>query len=158
MASFNRVILMGNLTRDPERRYTPKGVAITEFGIAVNEYYTTETGEKKEQAHFFDLVAFGKTAENCAQYLSKGKPVLIEGRLQYERWEDKETRKPRSRIRILVDRTQFLSTGQRPQGQEFREEAGEAPAPRSAAAGPEPSEPPMEEPPAEGGKKDEIPF
>jgi len=157
MASFNRVILMGNLTRDPERRYTPKGMAIAEFGLAINEVYTAESGEKKETVHFFDIVTFGKTAENCAQYLSKGRPVLLEGRLQHDRYETKQGEK-RSRVRILADRVQFLGSPQRPQGQEFREEAGEAPPPRNAQPAPEPSEPPMEEPPAEGGKKDEIPF
>jgi single-strand DNA-binding protein len=158
MASFNRVILMGNLTRDPERRYTPKGTAVAEFAIAVNRTYTTESGEKKDEVHYFDIVVWGRTAENCAQYLSKGRPVLIEGRLQQDRWEDKETHKTRSRVRIQADNVQFLGTGQRPQGQEFREETGEAPPPRSSQPAPEPSEPPMEEPPAEGGKKDDIPF
>ncbi|MCX7824996.1 MAG: single-stranded DNA-binding protein [Verrucomicrobiae bacterium] len=157
MASFNRVILMGNLTRDPERRYTPKGLAVAEFSVAVNEYSSTETGERKEVAHFFDIVVFGKTAENCAQYLSKGRPVLLEGRLQQDRWEDKETHKQRSRVRILADRVQFIGGGQRPQGQEFREEAGDA-ASRGRQAAAEALEPPMDELPAEGGKKDDIPF
>ncbi|MBM3889429.1 MAG: single-stranded DNA-binding protein, partial [Verrucomicrobia bacterium] len=95
MASFNRVILMGNLTRDPERRYTPKGTAVTEFAIAVNRTYTTESGDKKDEVHYFDIVVWGRAAENCAQYLSKGRPVLIEGRLHQDRWEDKDTHKTR---------------------------------------------------------------
>ena len=91
MASFNKVILVGNLTRDPELRYTPKGTAIAKIGLAVNRVWTNEAGEKKEEVTFVDVDAFGKTAETIGQYLKKGRPILIEGRLRYQTWEDKQS-------------------------------------------------------------------
>jgi single-strand DNA-binding protein len=163
MASFNKVILLGNLTRDPERSYTPKGTAMTKFGLAVNYTYTTESGEKKEEANFFDIVVWGRQAETAAQYLSKGRPVLVEGRLRYESWQNDKGEK-RSKIGIVAEKIQFLGGGQRAQSAEFTEEAGEnsgaAPAPRpsrpaakSAAAPPAGAE---EDAPAK--EKDDIPF
>jgi single-strand DNA-binding protein len=120
MASFNKVILMGNLTRDPERRYTPKGTAVTEFAIAVNRVYSNEGGEQKEEVSYFDIVVWGRQAETAAQYLSKGRPALVEGRLQQDRWESDKGEK-RSKIRVVADRVVFLGGGQRPSGggQEF---------------------------------------
>ena len=82
MASFNKVILMGNLTRDPELRYTPKGTAIAKIGLAVNRVWTNEAGEKKEEVTFVDVDIFGRTAENVGQYMHKGRPILVEGRLE----------------------------------------------------------------------------
>ena len=82
MASFNKVILMGNLTRDPELRYTPKGTAIAKIGLAVNRNWTSESGEKKEEVTFVDVDVFGRTAENVGQYMRKGRPILVEGRLR----------------------------------------------------------------------------
>jgi len=160
MASFNKVILMGNLTRDPERRYTPKGTAVTEFAIAINRVFNTESGEKKEEVSYFDIVAWGRQAEICAQYLSKGRPVLVEGRLQQDRWEQDGQKK--SRIRVIAENIRLLgggSAGSR-SGQEFTEDAGEgggAPAaPRASRPAPRPA--PEPEPDAEGPAKDEIPF
>ena len=91
MASFNKVILMGNLTRDPELRYTPKGTAIAKIGLAVNRVWTNEAGEKKEEVTFVDVDIFGRTAENVGQYMRKGRPILIEGRLKLDQWDDKQT-------------------------------------------------------------------
>ena len=91
MASFNKVILMGNLTRDPELRYTPKGTAIAKVGLAVNRVWTNEAGEKKEDVTFVDVDIFGRTAENVGQYMRKGRPILIEGRLKLDQWDDKQT-------------------------------------------------------------------
>ena len=108
MQSFNQVILMGNLTRDPELRYTPKGSAVCEFGLAVNRQWKGEDGAKKEDVSFFDVVAWGRTGEVAAEYLRKGRPVFIAGRLQQERWDDKTTGQKRSKVKIVAERIQFL--------------------------------------------------
>ena len=91
MANLNKVMLIGNLTRDPEIKYTPKGSAIAELGLAINRYYTTESGEKKEETTFVDVTLWGRQAEIAKEYLTKGKPVYIEGRLQLDTWDDKQT-------------------------------------------------------------------
>jgi single-strand DNA-binding protein len=162
MASFNKVILMGNLTRDPERRYTPKGTAVTEFAIAINRVYNTESGEKKEEVSYFDIVAWGRQAEICAQYLNKGRPVLVEGRLQQDRWEQEGQKK--SRIRVIAENIRLLGGGPGRGGPEFSEEAGEsggaAPGQRPSrpAQRPPPEAPPENEPEAPPKEKDDIPF
>ncbi|NGO40220.1 single-stranded DNA-binding protein [Limisphaera ngatamarikiensis] len=111
MASFNKVILAGNLTRDPELRYTPKGTAIARLGLAVNRRWRTETGELKDETTFVDVDAFGKTAETIAQYLKKGRSVLIEGRLRYDTWEDKQTGQKRSKLSVVLENFTFLDSG-----------------------------------------------
>src|SRR5260370_1262304 len=98
MANFNKVILVGNLTRDPELRYTPKGLAIAKFGLAVNRVWTNEAGEKKEEGTLGDVDVFGRTAENVGQYKRKGNPLLIEGRLRLDQWDDKQTGQKRSKL------------------------------------------------------------
>jgi len=106
MASLNRVFLMGNLTRDPELRYIPSGTPVATFGLAINTTYTAQTGEKKEEVCFVRVVVWGKQAESCAQYLSKGRPVFVEGRLIYRSWEkDGQTR---TTLEVRADRVQFL--------------------------------------------------
>src|SRR5690349_17757063 len=125
MASFNKVLLMGNLTRDPEVRYTPKGTAVTELGIAVNRIYTGESGEKREEVTFVDVTVWGRTAENVGEYLRKGRPVFIEGRLQLDSWEDKQSGQKRNKLRVVADNVQFL--GSRSGGGGGPEEGGEAP-------------------------------
>lgn len=114
MANLNRVFLIGNLTRDPELRYIPSGTAVANFGLATNRVYTTQDGERKEEVCFVDIVAWSRTAEACANYLSKGSPVFIEGRLQYDSWETEDGQK-RSRLRVIADRVQFLG-GRREEG------------------------------------------
>jgi len=114
MANLNRVFLIGNLTRDPELRYIPSGTAVATLGLATNRVYTTQDGERKEEVCFVDIVAWSKTAENCANYLSKGSPIFVEGRLQYDSWETDDGQK-RSRLRVVADRVQFLS-GRRTEG------------------------------------------
>lgn len=162
MASFNKVILMGNLTRDPERRYTPKGTAVTEFAIAINRVFNTEGGEKKEEVSYFDIVAWGRQAEICAQYLNKGRPVLVEGRLQQDRWEQDGQKK--SRIRVIAENIRLLGGGPGGGrgGQEFSEDAGEgsgAPsAPRASRQTPRPAPEPEAEAEAPAKEKDDIPF
>jgi len=114
MASFNKVILLGNLTRDPELRYTPQGSAVCEFALALNYVYTNkQTGQKVEEVSFIDIVAWGKTGEICAEYLKKGRQVMIEGRLKQDRWEAQDGKKM-SKVRVTAENVQFV--GSRPEG------------------------------------------
>ncbi len=108
MASVNKVILIGNLTRDPEVRYTPKGTAVTDLGLAVNRNYTTDSGEKREETTFVDITLWGRQAEIAGQYLKKGRPVYIEGRLQMDSWDDKNTGQKRTKLKVVGDTMQFL--------------------------------------------------
>jgi single-strand DNA-binding protein len=109
MASLNRVLLIGNLTRDPELRYTPSGAGTCEFSIGVNRSWNDKkTGEKKDEVAFLDIVTWGRTAELCAEYLKKGRSVFVEGRLTQDRWEDTKTGQKRSKIRVTAERVQFL--------------------------------------------------
>lgn len=108
MASFNKVILMGNLTRDPELRYTPNGRPIAKLGIAVNRSWRTDQGEQREEVTFVDVDVFGRTAENVGQYMRKGRPILIEGRLRLDQWEDRNTGQKRSKLGVVAENVQFL--------------------------------------------------
>jgi len=110
MASLNKVMLIGNLTRDPEVRFTPKGSAVCDMAIAVNRRYVNDQGERQEEVTYLDVVLWNKTAELAGQYLSKGKPVYIEGRMQMDTWEDKATGQKRSKIRIVCENMQFLDS------------------------------------------------
>src|SRR5258706_86595 len=110
MANFNKVILAGNLTRDPELRYTPKGLAIAKFGLAINRTWKSETGETKEEVTFVDVDSFGKQAEIIGQYFRKGKPILMEGRLRLDTWDDKQTNQKRSRLGIVLEGFQFMDS------------------------------------------------
>lgn len=112
MASFNKVILVGNLTRDPELRYTPSGTAIAKLALAVNRSWRTETGETREEVTFVDVDAFGKQAETIGQYLRKGRPILVEGRLKMDQWEDKQTGQKRSRLGVVLEVFRFLDSSQ----------------------------------------------
>ncbi len=141
MASLNKVYLVGNLTRDPELRYTPGGSAVADVNIAVNRTYLTKTGEQKEEVCYVRVVVWGKQAQSCAQYLSKGQPVLIEGRLQLDSWETKEGEK-RSQLKVQAERVQFLGRGKGPSA----ESAEHAPSAAEAADEPAPE------------SEDEIPF
>ena len=113
MASLNKVILLGNLTRVPELRYTPGGAAVCEFGLAMNRKYTTN-GQEKEETCFVNITVWGKQGESCQRYLEKGSSALIEGRLQYDQWDDRDTGKKRSTLRVVAERVQFI--GGRPEG------------------------------------------
>lgn len=133
--NYNKVMLGGNLTRDPELRYTPKGTAVAEIGLAINRVWTTETGEKKEEVTFVNCAAFGRTAETLGQYVRKGHPLFIEGRLKLEQWDDKQTGQKRSAIKIIIEGFQFI----KPAGEGDREERTparrETPAGKPAATG-----------------------
>ena len=107
MNSFNRVILLGNLTRDPEVRYIPSGTAVASFAIAVNRRYK-QGDEMKDEVSYIDIVVFGKTAENCGQYLNKGDAILVEGRLQQRRWDDKDSGQKRSKIEVVAQTVNFM--------------------------------------------------
>jgi single-strand DNA-binding protein len=108
MASYNKVILVGNLTRDPQLRYLPSQMAVVDIGLAVNHKYRTAQGEDREEVCFIDCSAFGKQAEVINQYCQKGKSLLVEGRLKYETWEDKQGGGKRSKHKIMIDSFQFL--------------------------------------------------
>lgn len=111
MASYNKVILMGNLTRDPEVRYTPQGTAVTDIGLAVNrQWFDKNANERKEEVTFLDVTLWGRTAEIAGEYLSKGRPVLIEGRLQMDSWQDKETGQNRYKLKIVGENMQMLGS------------------------------------------------
>jgi single-strand DNA-binding protein len=109
MASLNKVMLIGNCTRDPEIRYTPKGTALVDLGLAVNRRYTDPTsGERREETTFVDVTLWGRTAEIANEYLRKGRPVYIEGRLQLDSWDDKTTGQKRSKLKIVGEEMQLL--------------------------------------------------
>ncbi len=160
MASFNKVLLMGNLTRDPEVRYTPKGTAIANIGLAVNRVWTNESGEKKEEVTFVDVEVWGRQAETMGQYLSKGRPLFVEGRLKLDTWDDKETGQKRSKMKVVCENFQFLGA---PKGNaEFSDQPpGAEKPPRTAARGSRPGAAPAaapEEAPPPSPEDDNIPF
>jgi single-strand DNA-binding protein len=150
MASFNKVILLGNLTRDPEVRYTPKGSAVCDLGLAVNRNYTLENGEKREEVTFVDVVLWARLAEIAGEYLKKGRPVFIEGRLQMDSWDDKQTGQKRTKIRVVGETMQLL--GSRPSGAAGDAQESEKP-PRAGGKPAGPSAPAASAP-----DDDEIPF
>jgi single-strand DNA-binding protein len=153
MASFNKVILVGNLTRDPELRYTPKGVAIAKFTLAINRTWKSENGESKEEVTFVEVDAFGRQAETVGQYLKKGSPFMVEGRLKLDQWEDKQTGQKRSRLGVVLEGFQFLGGG----GGGGRGDGGVPDAPRSrpAPAAAKAESPDADMPPPED---DDVPF
>jgi single-strand DNA-binding protein len=108
MPNLNKVMLMGNITRDPEVRYTPKGTAVTDISLAVNRSYTLDDGERREETTFVDVTYWGRQAEVIGEYMKKGRPIYVEGRLQLDQWEDKNTGQNRSRLKIVGDNFQFL--------------------------------------------------
>jgi len=160
MANLNKVFLIGNLTRDPEVRYTPKGTAIAAIGLAVNRQWTTETGERKEEVTFIDVEVWGRQAETAGQYLAKGRPVFIEGRLKLDSWDDKETGQKRSKMKVVAERVQFLGAPTKGGGEFSEKPPGEDRPQRSnrPAGKPAPAPAPEEsEAPAESSD-DNIPF
>jgi len=152
MANFNKVIIAGNLTRDPELRYTPKGTAIARLGLALNRSYTTESGEKRDEVTFVDVDAFGRQAEVIGQYLKKGRPVLIEGRLKLDQWEDKNTHQKQSKLRVVLENFSFLDSGR------GGDAAPEAPAVRTAGTSAPPPPATGGEPEAPAAEDDDVPF
>jgi single-strand DNA-binding protein len=145
MASYNRVLLMGNLTRNPEIRYTPTGTAVADLGLAVSENFKNKAGEMVEQNCFVDIVVWGRQAETSAEYLQKGSPVFVEGRLQLDKWENQQGEK-RSKLRVRADRVQFLGTPGK------GTESSAAP----AASAPQDAAPQQPAPPVDDD--DDVPF
>lgn len=110
MANLNKVFLIGNLTRDPELRYTAGGSAVTTLGVAINRFYNTKEGERREEVTFVDVSVWNRQAENCCQYLKKGRPVHIEGHLKMDSWDDKTTGEKKSKLVIQAENVQFLDS------------------------------------------------
>lgn len=126
MASLNKVMLIGNLTRDPELRVTPKGTAICQFGLAVNRTFKDESGATRDETTFVDIEAWGKQGETVAKYCAKGRPLFVEGRLKLDTWDDKTTGQKRSKMKVVLENFQFLAS---------REGGEGGGAPRSASSG-----------------------
>jgi single-strand DNA-binding protein len=165
MASFNRVILMGNLTRDPQVRYTPGGTAVAEIGLAVNrQWFDKQTNTRKEEVTFVDVTLWGRTAEIAGEYLGKGRQVLIEGRLQTDSWDDKETGQKRSKLKVVCENMTMV--GARGEGGGPSGGGGQRTASRAGGAGGAPQEMAPSEPNYDSGDygggggapEDEVPF
>ena len=153
MANFNRVILAGNLTRDPQLSYTPSNTAVCEFGMAINRRRRDRDGNNKDEVCFVDLIAYGRTAEVINQYMSKGRPILVEGRLRFRQWTNKEGQN-RSKLDVFVESFTFLSGGQG--GGAARTGAtARAAVPEAAAAGEEAPPPPADDLPPDDP---DVPF
>ena len=173
MASLNKVMIIGNLTRDPEIKYTPKGTAIADIGLAVNRNYTTESGEKREEVTFIDVTLWGRTAEIVGEYCKKGRPLFVEGRLQLDTWDDKQTGQKRSKLKVVGDNIQLLggreggAEGGGGGGGRSRSSEGEYDGPPSGGGGSgsgggfKKAPPPQRKPPADpdlDAAEDDIPF
>ena len=160
MPNYNKVILMGNLTRDPEIRYTSGGTAIAKLGMAINRTWTNKEGQKQEETTFVDVDAFGRQAEVIGQYLKKGRPVMIEGRLKLDQWDDKQTGQKRSKLGVTLEGFQFIdSRGEGGGGGEYSggssgsaSGGGDVPAQGGGGSGPAPG--------GGGGfaEDDDVPF
>ena len=154
MPNLNKVMLMGNLTRDPEVRYTPKGTAVAELGLAINRVYNAESGEKREETTFVDVTFYGRTAEVAGEYLKKGRPVFVEGRLQLDSWEDKQSGQKRNKLKVIGEKMEFLGSRGGGESEGGGEPSGGAPQSR-------PARPPQQKPPADPDlqpEEDDIPF
>lgn len=173
MPSLNKVILIGNLTRDPEIKYTPKGTAIAAFGLAMNRHYTTEAGEKREEVTFVDIEAYSRLAEIIGEYCRKGEPIAVEGRLKLDTWDDKETGQKRSKLKVVAESMQLLGGrrdgddndrghgGQSTRGGDSRGSSGRgssAPGYGQASRTPPPARPKPAHDPDLDAAPDDIPF
>ncbi|MGP8200509.1 MAG: single-stranded DNA-binding protein [Limisphaerales bacterium] len=154
MANFNKVILAGNLTRDPELRYTPKGSAVVKFTLAINRTWKNEAGENKEEVSFVDVDAWGRQAEVIAQYMRKGRPFLVEGRLKQDTWEDKNTHQKQSKLKVVLEGFSFIDA-KGPEGVPSGPEAPRRPAAAPSAGAKPPEGAEGEAPPVE---EDDVPF
>ena len=156
MASFNKVILAGNLTRDIELRYTPKGTAVATVGLAINRKWRDEGGGEHEEVTFVDVTAFGRTAEVWSQYLKKGNPILIEGRLKLDQWDDRQTNQKRQKLSVVVETFQFLNSGGGGGEQQGQRERPEFKSNLRSGRTPAPAPPPTDDMPPE--PEDDVPF
>src|SRR4051812_15212779 len=169
MPNLNKVMLMGNLTRDPEIKYTPKGTAIAALGMAVNRVWMTEQGEKREEVTFVDVELFGRQAEIAEQYLKKGRPVYIEGRLKLDTWDDKTSGQKRSKMKVIGENMQLLGSreGGGGGGSEAHYEEADSHASSRPSSPPPARRPPQQAPPPQrkpvdpdldAPEEDDIPF
>ena len=148
MPNYNKVILMGRLTRDPEVRFLSSGTAVADIGIAVNRYWRNQDGQQQEEVTFVNVEAFGKQAETVGQYLKKGKPIFIEAHLKFDQWDDKQTGQKRSKLKVVLDRFEFIDSRGEGGGGDFS--SGSSSSSDGGAA------------PAQGGggfaEEDDVPF
>ena len=160
MPSLNKVLLMGNLTRDPELRVTPKGTPICQFGLAINRQFKMESGESREEVIFVDIEAWGKQGETIAKYCTKGRPLYVEGRLRLDQWEDKNTKEKRSRMKVVLEQFQFLGDSRGGGGGGASAPAGEFD--QSGGATPERHSPPPRasspKPASQENLDEDVPF
>jgi len=165
MPNLNKVMLMGNLTRDPELRYTPSNTAVVKIGLAINRRWRDQAGEQKEETTFVDCEAWGRTAETINQYLRKGRPIYVEGRLRLDQWQDKESGSNRSKLLVVVETFQFVDSrggegegggGGGSEGHSGGSAGGGGGRPRGRSA-PQHAGPPMNDP-HEAVQEDDIPF
>jgi single-strand DNA-binding protein len=156
MANLNRVLLIGNLTRDPEVRYTPKGTAVADIGLAVNRIVPSEDGERREEVTFIDITLWGRQAEVAEQYLKKGRSVFIEGRLQLDSWDDKQTGQKRSKLKVVGENMQMLGSRQDAEGAGSPGSGGATPPRRPTSQTPAPRPEPRD--PDLDAEPDDIPF
>lgn len=147
MPNLNKVMLMGNLTRDPELRYTPKGTAVAEISLAINRVWQNEQNQKQEETTFVDVTLWGRQAELVQQYVTKGQPLYVEGRLTIDTWDDKGTGKKRSRMKVIGESIQFLGS-----------KSEQGPGQQSQRQRPQQSQRPASQPPADDNADDDIPF
>jgi single-strand DNA-binding protein len=151
MTGFNKVIIAGNLTRDPELRYTPKGTAVARLTLAVNRTWKNETGESKEEVSFIDVDVWARQAEVIAQYMKKGRPLLVEGRLKQDTWEDKNTHQKQSKLKVVLEGFTFIDS-------KGADSAAPAAARPSAPAAAPADVPPPAEPEPTPPEQDDVPF
>ncbi len=154
MANLNKVMLIGNLTRDPELRYTPKGTAVAELGLAINRVWYNEQNQKQEETTFVDITFWGRPAESAQQYLTKGRPIYVEGRLSLDTWDDKTTGQKRSKLKVVGETFQFLDSksGGNSQG------GGQAPARAPQQQQARPPQGASAAPAEDYQEEDDIPF
>ena len=147
MANINKVTLIGNLTRDPELKSTPKGTMVADLGLAINERWKDANGNEKEDTLFVDITFFGKTAEIIGKHLTKGQPIYVEGKLKLETWDDKQTGQKRSKMKVVGDNFQFLSSGPKSESSKYtRSDANNDPSNVKSY------------PPSQDPNNDDIPF
>ena len=156
MANVNKVMLLGNITRELEVRYTPKGTAVCDLGMAINRIRTGDNGERIEEVTYVDVTLWGRQAELAGQYLAKGRPVFIEGRLQLDQWDDKQTGQKRSRLRVVAENMQFIGGGGQSGGVNApRQQSGQPPQAQNQAPPPQGGAPAAD---SFDNDDDDIPF
>ena len=157
MANLNKVMIIGNLTRDPELRVTPKGTAICSFSLAVNRKFKDESGGEREEVTYIDIEAWGKAGENISKYCTRGRPLFVEGRLRLDQWEDKNTKEKRSRMKVVLENFQFLGSG-KGEGNGGGEGGGEGSSRYAHRGGGGGSRPAPSGPPAQENLDEDVPF